>query len=258
MAPSWPTSQVKRAGCAACNLRLRPQSTTAPFPKVALGEPNARTMSDFINSKTVNGLTVKLWRVSGWSLSAWTWTLPNPILSASRSRSRLRQAIRFSRYAIGSISPTTSRQPWLSTDTGISCPPKRHSRSFAGFSSHSTLSPASTPIGSPRSTCGPTAHWVGRTSVITDLTLDIVIYDGFLSARALPEGFASSQAYVDRYKGNTKVNPGLTPTGGLDFKKVPGDVYDWLGFEASQLIFDFLKDVAGDEVSGARFSSRTT
>ena len=34
---------------------------------------------------------------------------------------------------------------------------------------------------------------------------------------------------------------------GLAFQKIPGDVYDWLGFEASQLIFDFLKEVAGDE-----------
>ena len=63
---------------------------------------------------------------------------------------------------------------------------------------------------------------------------------------ALPEGYASSQAYVDRYKGNPKVIP-ADADDGLDFKKIPGDVYEWLGFEASQLIFDFLKDVAGDE-----------
>ena len=36
------------------------------------------------------------------------------------------------------------------------------------------------------------------------------------------------------------------PAKGLDFKKVKGDVYEWLGFEAYQLIMGFLQDVAAD------------
>jgi len=33
---------------------------------------------------------------------------------------------------------------------------------------------------------------------------------------------------------------------GLSFKKMPGDIYDWLGFEAYDLIFKFLDDVVAD------------
>lgn len=83
------------------------------------------------------------------------------------------------------------------------------------------------------------------TSITLDISLDAVIYDGFLDV-GFTRNFASSQAYADKY-GN---NPNIIPTDaseGLSFQKVPGDVYEWLGFEAYQLIFDFLEDVAGDE-----------
>src|SRR5207248_1627817 len=58
--------------------------------------------------------------------------------------------------------------------------------------------------------------------------------------------FASSQAYADKYGNNPKIIPAKAAQG-LAFKKVPGDVYQWLGFEAYQLIFDFLNDVAADD-----------
>lgn len=86
---------------------------------------------------------------------------------------------------------------------------------------------------------------VSGTSVTLDITLDIVIYDDFLDV-GFARNFASSQAYADRYGNNPDVIP-VQADQGLDFKKVAGDVYDWLGFEAGQLIFDFLKEVAGDE-----------
>jgi hypothetical protein len=91
----------------------------------------------------------------------------------------------------------------------------------------------------------PDGTLVNGTSVTLDLTLDIVIYDGWLDV-GFARNYASSQAYADRYRNNTKVIP-ANARDGLSFKKVPGDVYEWLGFEASQLIFDFLKDVAGDD-----------
>jgi hypothetical protein len=58
--------------------------------------------------------------------------------------------------------------------------------------------------------------------------------------------FASSQAYVDRYKNNPDVIP-TVPAKGLSFEKVPGDVYEWLGFEAYQLLFDLLDEIVGDK-----------
>jgi PLD-like domain len=82
-------------------------------------------------------------------------------------------------------------------------------------------------------------------SVTSSIDLQTVIYDGFLDV-GFTRNFASSQAYADRYGNNTKVIP-ATANAGLDFHKVPGDVYEWLGFEAYTLLFDLLKEVAGNE-----------
>jgi hypothetical protein len=77
------------------------------------------------------------------------------------------------------------------------------------------------------------------TGLTLDIPLDMVVYDDFLDV-GFARNFASSQAYVDKYQGNPNVIPGLK------FHKVPGDVYEWLGFEAYALIMGFLKEVAGD------------
>jgi hypothetical protein len=83
---------------------------------------------------------------------------------------------------------------------------------------------------------------VKGTSTTTSITLDPVIYDGFLDV-GFTRNFASSQAYADRYKNNPKIIP-ADADAGLKFKKQTGtDVYQWLGFEAYQLIFNILKEV---------------
>src|SRR5205085_1335213 len=86
---------------------------------------------------------------------------------------------------------------------------------------------------------------VSGTSITLDIPLDQVVYDGFLDV-GFTRNFASSQAYADKYGNNPKIIPAKAAQG-LAFKKVPGDVYQWLGFEAYQLIFDFLNDVAADD-----------
>jgi hypothetical protein len=83
------------------------------------------------------------------------------------------------------------------------------------------------------------------TSITLGINLDIVIYDDFLDV-GFTRNFASSQAYADRYGNNPNVIPAEADQG-LDFQKVAGDVYEWLGFEARQLIFDFLEEVVNDE-----------
>ena len=86
---------------------------------------------------------------------------------------------------------------------------------------------------------------VDGTSITLDISLDVAVYEGFLHV-GFTRNFASSQAYADKYKNNEGVIP-VEADQGLDFKKVPSDAYQWLGFEAYELIFDFLNDVAGDE-----------
>jgi phosphatidylserine/phosphatidylglycerophosphate/cardiolipin synthase-like enzyme len=88
-------------------------------------------------------------------------------------------------------------------------------------------------------------------AVTLDIPLDAVVYDGFLDI-GFARNFASSQAYDDKYKGNPNVIP-AKPNDGLKFKKLPGDVYQWLGFEAYDLIMNFLTEIAHDKTLSLDF-----
>jgi hypothetical protein len=79
-------------------------------------------------------------------------------------------------------------------------------------------------------------------SLEVSIGLDAIAYDGFLDI-GFTRNFASSQAYADRYMNNPKIIP-TTRQNGLKFKKVSGDVYDWLGFEAKEMIFGILDEAA--------------
>jgi phosphatidylserine/phosphatidylglycerophosphate/cardiolipin synthase-like enzyme len=81
-------------------------------------------------------------------------------------------------------------------------------------------------------------------SITLGISLDPVTYEDFLDI-GFTRNFASSQAFAKRYKNVEKIMPSLAKKG-LEFKKAKGDVYEWLGFEAYDLIFDFLKEVADD------------
>jgi len=86
------------------------------------------------------------------------------------------------------------------------------------------------------------------TSITLDIALDAESYDGFLDV-GFTRNFASSQAFTDKYgQIANKIIPAKADDG-LGFSKVPGDVYDWLGFEAYELIKDFLADVLADSSS---------
>ena len=88
-------------------------------------------------------------------------------------------------------------------------------------------------------------------TVTLDIPLDPIIYDGFLDV-GFARNFASSQAYNEKYQGNPNVIP-VNANQGLQFKKVPGDVYEWLGFEAYDLIMNILKEVASDKTLSLDF-----
>lgn len=76
------------------------------------------------------------------------------------------------------------------------------------------------------------------------ILLDRVIYDDYLEV-GFPRNFASSQAYADKFGNNPELIP-ADPDQGLAFRKLPGDAYRWLGFEAYELVFALLDEVAGD------------
>lgn len=78
-------------------------------------------------------------------------------------------------------------------------------------------------------------------SLTLDIALDPVAYDNFINI-GFARNFASSQAYADKYGNNPNVIPAQADDG-LKFHKLAGDVYEWLGFEAYDLIFGFLDEV---------------
>jgi hypothetical protein len=94
---------------------------------------------------------------------------------------------------------------------------------------------------------------VAGDSIELDISLAPVTYGGFLDV-GFTRGFASSQAFRDKFPEGTdldEVGTTIIPSladDGPDFKKAqdPKDIYDWLGFEAYDLIFAFLDEVVGD------------
>ena len=90
------------------------------------------------------------------------------------------------------------------------------------------------------------------TSIALSLSLDPITYHDFLDV-GFTRNFASSQAFRDRFPADADMNkigsPIIPddPDQGLDFKKMKGNIYDWLGFEANNLIFDFLDEAVSDK-----------
>lgn len=74
--------------------------------------------------------------------------------------------------------------------------------------------------------------------------------DGFVNV-GFTRGFASSQAYVDRFENETGILPPLLPgtpaAASLEHDMAPFEEhYQWLGFEARRLILQILDEVASD------------
>jgi phosphatidylserine/phosphatidylglycerophosphate/cardiolipin synthase-like enzyme len=89
------------------------------------------------------------------------------------------------------------------------------------------------------------------TSLTVDIEQSAVTYDGLLDV-GFTRNFASSQAYRDEFGNNTEIIP-VKSADGFDFEKVDlknssgKSVYSWLGFEAYDLIFDFLRTALADK-----------
>ena len=80
------------------------------------------------------------------------------------------------------------------------------------------------------------------------ISLDPQTIDGFLNV-GFTRGFASSQAYANRFNNETGILPpvGSAPAASLDHDMSPFAAhYAWLGFEARRLILSLLDQVAAD------------
>ena len=82
-------------------------------------------------------------------------------------------------------------------------------------------------------------------SATADISLDPHVYDGFLDI-GFTRGYASSQAFTEKFGNTPTFFPPLKPAGGgagptFDKTTAPGGAYQWLGFEAYDLIFGILR-----------------
>jgi hypothetical protein len=90
------------------------------------------------------------------------------------------------------------------------------------------------------------------TAIELKIPLDPVTYHDFLDI-GFTRNFASSQAFLDKFPAGTDINATgkkIIPTNaddGLGFKKMEGNIYDWLGFEAHDLIFGILDEAVKDK-----------
>jgi len=203
-------------------------------------------MSDFTNTKTVDGFTVKLWRGERMALIGMDVVTPEPDLVG---------------FSIEVQSPGSSKFQALRNRMNFSYDKSPGAKKVDGYRNYlSTEAPFQKfrwihfpyqPQGGEYTYRVTKMHMRNDgslykgTSITLGISLDIAVYDGYLDV-GFTRNFASSQAYADKYGNNPNIIP-VDADQGLDFKKVDGDVYQWLGFEAYQLIFDFLKEVAADD-----------
>src|SRR5262245_66156402 len=86
---------------------------------------------------------------------------------------------------------------------------------------------------------------VSATSIALYISLDPVTYYGFLDV-GFTRNFASSQAYAETFHNRADIIP-ADPDDGLGFDPAPFQrEYEWLGFEARSLMFDFLDRLVDD------------
>jgi PLD-like domain len=90
----------------------------------------------------------------------------------------------------------------------------------------------------------PDETLIRGTAIELPISLDPITHTGFVDV-GFTRNFASSQAYAQRFQNETKIIPHIADDE-LTFQKKPAAVYEWLGFEAYDLIFDFLKDAVAD------------
>lgn len=212
-------------------------------------------MSDFENADTKPGLSMKLWRGERMCLIGFDVPAPVPAdlvgfaIECRAPRERkfrpLKNRLAFS-YDEPAATAVTGARKYDSTEAPfqkfrwVDFPfePRRGRYTYRGTAMH---------MPSDGKPLEPGA------SIDLDISLAPVTYDGFVDV-GFTRGFASSQAFRDKFPEGTDldaVGKAIIPSeadAGLRFKKAeePKDIYDWLGFEAYDLIFSFLDEVVAD------------
>jgi phosphatidylserine/phosphatidylglycerophosphate/cardiolipin synthase-like enzyme len=211
-------------------------------------------MGDFENKKSSNGFTMKLWRGERMCLLAFDVQDPEPDFVGFAIECKepgaadfkpLKNRLAFS-YDGPAAQAVTGARKFDSTESPFQ---KFRWLHFPNDPRPGNYVYRATKMHMPKDD----APLKTGVSLSLPINLDPVTYHDFLDI-GFTRNFASSQAFLDRVKAaggavNTigaKIIPSAADDG-LRFKKMPGDIYQWLGFEACDQIFNFLNEAVKDK-----------
>jgi hypothetical protein len=201
-------------------------------------------MNDFENADSKNGFTMKLWRGERMCLLGFDVAEPEPDLVGFAIECRNPGSADFNpllnRLAFSYDTPVEDTVTGARKFSSLKAPFQKFRWIHFPYESLSGLfTYRATKIHMPRD---------GELKTGTAIELPILLkhetYNDFLDV-GFTRNFASSQAYADKFGNRADIIPASADEG-LDFRKIPGEVYDWLGFEAYDLLFTFLKEAAED------------
>ncbi|SIR41879.1 PLD-like domain-containing protein [Rhizobium sp. RU35A] len=213
-------------------------------------------MSDFENAADSNGFRFKLWRGERMTMIGFDVAAPEDdfvgfAIEVKSPKSQefvpLRNRLNFS-YPQGAAAVTGDRL--FPTDKA----PIQKFR-WIHFPYHpvdGTYEYRATKIHMPRD-----GDLVQGTRLDLGINQHTATYDGVVDI-GFTRNFASSQAYREQFGNNADVIPKVA-IDGLDFKMLDlkndrgENVYDWLGFEARQLLYDFLDEAVADPAISVDF-----
>lgn len=210
-------------------------------------------MSAFVNQRTVDGFTMKLWRGERMCLIAFDVAEPELDLVGFAIECR-------SPRSNGAFEPLQNRiafsydQPGAADVTGS----RKFPSTAAPFQKFRWVHFPFEPEKGTYTYRGTKIHMPSDgtltrgTAIELDISLDPQTYAGFLDV-GFTRGFASSQAFCDKFPEATDINEigkEVIPSAGrsgLSFQKMARkDIYPWMGFEAYDLIFGFVEEAVND------------
>lgn len=209
-------------------------------------------MSDYENTKARSGFTMKLWRGERMCLLGFDVAEPEPDFVGFAIECRPPKEKQFkplpNRLAFSYDKPVaeavTGSRLFPSTEAPFQ---KFRWIHFPGDPRPGSYTYRATKMHMPKD--GPLKK---GTSIQLSISLDEVTYHDFLDV-GFTRNFASSQAFLDKFPPGSdmqevarKLMPAVADEG-LEFKKMPGSIYDWMGFEAYDLLFGFLDEAVKDK-----------
>jgi hypothetical protein len=207
-------------------------------------------MDDYTNSVTSKSLTLKLWRGEGMCLLGMDVANPEPdfvgfsieVKSPGQANYLpLRNRLAFSYPANAAPSTINSKQ-----FSSLQAPFQK----FRWVHFPQNPRPGSYRYRVTKQHMPKDGTIKSGDSAIGTISLDAPLYNSLLDV-GFTRGYASSQAFTEKFGNTPNFFPPLTPAGGgagPSFNKTsaPAGAYEWLGFEAYDLIFGILNDVATD------------